>query len=153
MDKKCRNCKPGYECCNYIHWKIGIMYGGGKPQWTVLQHNGPMFPPPYKPHQIPVIINGKEVLLPELAEEYATMFAKFIDTPYMESNTFKKNFWKELKPTLGPNIQVESLDKIDFTPIKNYLIMEKEKKLQIMLLSDFCKYTWKNRALELTKFY
>lgn len=131
MNKNCRDCKVGYKCCNYIHWKINTMYGGGKPQWTVLQHNGPMFPPAYKPHKIPVIINGKEIILPELAEEYATMFAKFIDTPYMESNTFKKNFWKELKPTLSSNIQVESLDQIDFTPIKNYLIMEKEKKTQM----------------------
>jgi DNA topoisomerase-1 len=62
-----------------------MMFGGGKPQWTVLKHNGPMFPPPYKPHKIPVIINGKEVVLPEQTEEYATMFAKFIDTQYLEN--------------------------------------------------------------------
>ena len=33
--------------------------------------------------QIPVIIKGKEIILPEQAEEYATMFAKFIYTPYI----------------------------------------------------------------------
>jgi DNA topoisomerase-1 len=106
------------------------MFGGGKPQWTVLKHNGPMFPPIYKPHNIPVIINGKEVLLPEQAEEYATMYAKFIDTPYIENNTFKKNFWKDFKPTLK-EIVVNSLDDIDFTSIKNYLIREKEKKQEM----------------------
>ena len=121
-------CKPGHECCNSIHWKINTMLGGGKPQWTVLQHNGPMFPPAYVPHGKPVIINGNEVTLSDLGEEYATMYAKFIDTPYMENNTFKKNFWKELKPTLPSNLNVQSLDQIDFTPIKNYLIMEKDKK-------------------------
>ena len=121
-------CKPGHECCNSIHWKINKMLGGSKPQWTVLQHNGPMFPPAYVPHGKPVIINGNEVILPELAEEYATMYAKFIDTPYIENNTFKKNFWKELKPTLPSNLNVQSLDQIDFIPIKNYLIMEKDKK-------------------------
>ena len=36
------------------------MFGGGKPQWTVLQHNGPLFPPIYKAHGTPVIINNKE---------------------------------------------------------------------------------------------
>ena len=109
-------------------WKFNNMFGGGKPQWTVLQHNGPMFPPAYIPHKLPVIINGNEVILPEQAEEYATMYAKFIDTDYDRNNTFRKNFWKELKPTLPNNLQIDSLDKIDFTPIKNYLIMEKDKK-------------------------
>jgi len=104
------------------------MYGGGKPKWTVLKHNGPMFPPPYKPHNIPIIINGKEIVLPEQAEEYATMFAKFIDTPYLENNSFKKNFWKDFKPTLSNNLNIQTLDEIDFTPIKNHLIREKEIK-------------------------
>lgn len=114
--------KSGYN------WNLNIMYGGGKPQWTVLQHNGPMFPPAYIPHKVPVIINGNQVILPDQAEEYATMYAKFIGTDYDSSNTFRKNFWKELKPTLPTNLNIDSLDKIDFTPIKNYLIMEKEKK-------------------------
>ena len=121
-------CKPGSFCCNSIHWAFNIMFGGGKPQWTVLQHNGPMFPPAYIPHKTPVIINEKEIVLPEQAEEYATMYAKFIDTDYDKNNTFRKNFWKDLKPTLPNNIQVESLDQIDFNLIKNYLIMEKDKK-------------------------
>lgn len=125
------NCKIGSECCNPIHWKFNLMYGGGKPQWTTLHHNGPMFPPKYVPHKTPVIINGKEVILPELAEEYATLLSRWLDTPYMENKTLKKNFWKEFKPTLPNNLKVESLDNIDFTPIKNYLIMEKEKKANL----------------------
>jgi DNA topoisomerase-1 len=104
------------------------MFGGGKPQWTVLKHNGPMFPPPYQPHKIQVLVKNKEVLLPEQAEEYSTMYAKFIDTPYIENNSFKKNFWKDFKPTLPSELKEISLDDIDFTPIKNYLIREKEKK-------------------------
>ena len=40
------------------------------------------------------------------------MFARFIDTKYMESSTFKKNFWKDFKPTL--NISVDTLNNIDF---------------------------------------
>jgi len=114
--------KSGYN------WKLNIMYGGGKPQWTVLQHNGPMFPPAYIPHKIPVIINGNEVILPVQAEEYATMYARFIGTDYDSNNTFRKNFWKELKLTLPNNLNIDSLDQIDFTLIKNYLIKEKEKK-------------------------
>ena len=116
------------KCCNSFHWKMNIMFGGGKPQWTVLQHNGPLFPPIYKAHGIAVIINNKEIILPESVEEYATMYAKFIDTPYMENNTFKKNFWKDFKKILPSTLNIDSLDQIDFTPIKNYLIMEKDKK-------------------------
>jgi DNA topoisomerase-1 len=127
--KKSRsNDQTDHKYCNGSQWKFNQMFGGGKPQWTVLQHNGPMFPPDYTPHKIPVIINGNQVILPEKAEEYATMFARFIDTDYIQNNTFKKNFWKELKSVLPKNISVESLDQIDFTPIKNHLIMEKEKK-------------------------
>jgi DNA topoisomerase-1 len=122
------NCNLHNKCCNSIHWEFNMMYGGGKPQWTVLKHNGPMFPPPYKPHKIPVIINGKETILPDQAEEYATMFAKFIDTPYLENNSFKKNFWKDFKPSLPSNISIQALDDIDFSPIKNHLIREKEIK-------------------------
>jgi DNA topoisomerase-1 len=101
-----------------------------KPQWTVLRHNGPMFPPEYEPHNIPVFINGKEIVLPPHAEEYATMFARYLGTDYMESNTFKKNFWKDFKPTLE-NISVNSLEDIDFSPIKKYLDREKEKKAEL----------------------
>jgi DNA topoisomerase-1 len=125
------NCNINNTCCNSIHWKFNVMFGGGKPQWTVLKHNGPMFPSPYKPHKIPVIINGREVILPEQSEEYATMYAKFIDTPYIENNSFKKNFWKDFKPTLPTELKVQSVDDIDFTAIKNYLIREKEKKQEI----------------------
>ena len=109
----------------YVNWKINSMLGGGKPQWTVLQHNGPMFPPEYIPHRVPVIVNGKELILPPLAEEYATMYSRFIDTEYVSNNTFKKNFWKDFKPTIS---NINNLDEIDFTPIKKYLDIEKDKK-------------------------
>ena len=109
---------------------FNLIGAGTKPQWTVLKHNGPMFPPEYEPHKIPVIINGNEVILSIQAEEYATMFARYLDSDYMNSNTFKKNFWKDFKPTLE-NIKVSSLDEINFSPIKKYLDREKEKKNEI----------------------
>ena len=111
-------------------WILELIGGADKPQWTVLRHNGPMFPPEYEPHKIPVFINGKEVVLPKAAEEYATMFARYLGTPYMESNMFKKNFWKDFKPTLG-DINIASLDEIDFSPIKKFLDREKEKKAEM----------------------
>ena len=122
------NCNNHNKCCNSIHWEFNLMFGGGKPQWTVLKHNGPMFPPPYKSHKIPIIIKGKEIILPEKAEEYATMFAKYINTDYIENNSFKKNFWKDFKPTLPSELNIQSIDDIDFSLINNYLIKQKEIK-------------------------
>jgi DNA topoisomerase-1 len=116
---------------NHLNWNFNLLYGGGsnnKSQWTSLIHNGPMFPPEYKPHKIPIIINNEKIILPELCEEYATMYAKFIDTDYMDHRIFKKNFWKEFKQILPTNLNILSLDTIDFSLIKDYLIKEKEKK-------------------------
>ncbi len=81
-------------------WILELIGGADKPQWSVLRHNGPMFPSEYEQHKIPVIINGKEIILPKQAEEYATMFSRYLESPYMESNSFKKNFLKDFKPTL-----------------------------------------------------
>jgi len=119
---KChKTCCNNNTCNNPIHWNLINQLGGGKPQWTVLIHNGPMFPPEYVPHKIPVIINNQSIILPPLSEEYATMFAKYIDTPYYQNNTFKKNFWKDFKPTLPKYINIKSIDEIDFSLIKKYI--------------------------------
>jgi len=109
------------------NWKLFIMFGGGKPQWTFLQHNGPLFPPPYKPHRVPIIVNNEEIILTPLAEEYATMYARFIDTDYVNNPKFKKNFWFDFKSTVA-NLNIDNLDDIDFSLIKKHLIKEKEKK-------------------------
>ena len=112
------------------NWKLFIMFGGGKPQWTFLQHNGPLFPPPYKPHRVPIIVNNEEIILTPLAEEYATMYARFIDTDYVNNPKFKKNFWLDFKSTIA-NLNIDNLDDIDFSLIKKHLIKEKEKKNNI----------------------
>ena len=88
------------------------MIGGNVTKWTVFRHNGPMFPKPYKPHNIPIIVNGKEIKLEPEAEEVATLYAKYIKSNYMENNTFKKNFLKAIKKYLP--LQINSLDDIDF---------------------------------------
>ena len=114
-------------------WVLFKMLGGSNAkQWTRLQHNGPMFPNEYKPHKIPVTINNNKVILPEQAEEYATMYARFIGTDYMNSSLFKKNFWKDFKPTLtnidSNKLKSMTIDEIDFSSIKIHLDNEKEKK-------------------------
>ena len=106
---------------------------GGKNQWTELCHNGPMFPPEYIPHNIPIICNNINIILNPLAEEYATLYSKFINTEYVKNTTFNKNFWNDFKKSFTPEIKskVKSLKEIDFSLIYSHLIDQNEtKKLQ-----------------------
>jgi DNA topoisomerase-1 len=104
------------------------LFGGGdKPQWSVLKHNGPMFPPNYIPHKTEILVKGKKIALHPQAEEYATMFAKYIGTDYMNISNFKKNFWKDFKPTVI-YLGVNSIDDFDFSNYKKYLEREKAKR-------------------------
>ena len=113
---------------DYLKWNIILLYGGGSNLWTTLIHNGPYFPPPYIPHKIPVIINNKEIILDPVSEEYATIYAKYLDTDYINKSNFNKNFWNDFKKVLPKDLNVKLLKDIDFTLIKKYLIIEKEKK-------------------------
>lgn len=108
-------------------FKSFFIGGGNNKYWSVLKHNGPLFPPEYEPHNIPIIVNNKKINLPPLAEEYATMFTKYLDTEYINNNTFKKNFWNDFKPTIK-NLDIKSLNDIDFSLIKKYLDDTKQSK-------------------------
>ncbi len=105
-----------------------LLYGGGGKQWDVMIHNGPMFAPLYEPHNIPVIINGNKHQLAGLAEEYITMYARYIDTDYVKKPRFNKNFLNDWKKTLPNHIKVNNMDEVDVGDIKKYLDKIKEKK-------------------------
>jgi len=111
----------------YIYQQFGGAKGEKK--WSTFIHNGVSFPALYKPHKIPIQYNGIDVILPPLAEEYATLYAKYIDSEYIKSKTFNKNFFKSWKPTLkGISIPIEKLELCDFSKIVKYLESHKEKK-------------------------
>lgn len=113
-----------------LSFKTYFLGGGNQKQWTVLKHNGPFFPPEYIPHKIPIIVNGNKIILNQEAEEYATIYARYIDTDYVKSSLFRKNFWNDFKGYLkNPNIK--SLDDIDFSLIKEFVDNEKDKKKNI----------------------
>ena len=105
-----------------------ILIGAGKPQWTVFRHNGPMFPPEYEPHKTPVLFKGQETILSSLVEEYATLYAKYIGTDYIERSKFNKNFFKDFKKILPDKMKDSTIEDFDFTAIKNYLDKESEKR-------------------------
>ena len=105
-----------------------ILIGAGKPQWTVFRHNGPFFPPKYETHKTPIIYQGREIVLPELAEEYITLYAKYIGTEYTDNPRFNKNFYNDLKKVLPIELKDAKLEDIDMSKIQDYLQVESEKK-------------------------
>lgn len=108
---------------------ITIQFGGNKKKkWNTLSHNGVLFPPEYIKHGIPVNYDGLDVELDIESEEYATIYAKYITTEYINNPIFKKNFWNDWKIILGKSHQIQSLDKCNFQKIYDYLMEQKEIK-------------------------
>ena len=91
-----------------------ILIGAGKPQWTVFRHNGPYFPSEYEPHKIPILFKNNEIILPPEAEEYATMYAKYLGTDYIEKSKFNKNFFSDFKTVLPDRLKDSKIDDFDF---------------------------------------
>lgn len=108
------------------YW-LGLQFGG-KPKWNTLSHNGVLFPPEYVQHNIPVLYKGDPINLDIKAEEYATLYAKFIETEYVKNSTFRRNFWKDWRQVLGKSHPIQSLEECDFKLINDHLIKEKENK-------------------------
>jgi len=114
--------------CRYFLYQ---QFGGakGEKKWSSFIHSGVMFPDLYEPHGIPVVYNGIEVSLPPLAEEYATLYARYLNTEYIKSKTFNKNFFKSWKPTIkNLSVPIENIDLCDFSRIATFLEKQKEKK-------------------------
>ena len=110
-----------------IYW-LDKQFGGSKYKWKTLQHNGVLFPSPYNKHNVPVIYNSESIVLDEIAEEYATLFAKYMETDYVSNSIFRKNFWKDWQNVLGKEHKIKNLDGCDFGLIHEYIIKEKENK-------------------------
>ncbi|CAI5526735.1 unnamed protein product [Closterium sp. Naga37s-1] len=100
-------------------------------KWKTLSHNGVIFPPPYTPHGVKMLYNGKPVDLTPAQEEVATMFAVMRETEYATKPVFLKNFWNDWRKVLGSRHVIQKLELCDFTPIWDWHLAEKEKKKQM----------------------
>jgi DNA topoisomerase I len=120
---------------------MSLQFGGNEIKWHKLQHNGVAFPPDYEPHYVPLIYNGKKITLNSEAEEYATLYAKYIGSEYFKKKIFNKNFWSDWKKILGRDSEIKSLDLCDFTLLQQYLEKTKEeKKLQPKIKNEVDPY-------------
>lgn len=108
----------------------------GKYKWETLQHNGVMFPPEYVKHNVPVLYKGDPIVLEERAEEYATLYAKYCESEYLENSTFRRNFWKDWKDVLGKEHVIQNLEECNFKLIYDYLIKQKELNKELKKEDD-----------------
>lgn len=112
------------------------MSGGKKTndiKWRTFKHNGVLFFQPYEPHKIPLLYDGDEIFLNENSEEYATIYAKYTGTDYLNSKKFKKNFFNDWKKILKKDghSEIIDFDKCDFKLMYDYLLHKKDKKIEM----------------------
>ncbi|TPX59427.1 hypothetical protein PhCBS80983_g02484 [Powellomyces hirtus] len=100
-------------------------------KWRTLEHNGPLFPPPYEPHGIKMKYDGQDVDLEPEAEEVATFYAQILGTDWETNVTFQKNFFKDFLAVLAKQKKkppIKKFELCDFSPIAEYVNQEKERK-------------------------
>ncbi|KAK9673832.1 hypothetical protein RND81_12G192600 [Saponaria officinalis] len=123
---------------------------GDVQKWTTLVHSGVIFPPPYQPHGVKMLYDGKPVNLTPEQEEVATMYAVMLETDYVKKEKFNENFFGDWKKLLGRNHTIQELEKCDFRPIHEWHLREKEKK---KLMSTDEKKASKEEKLKLEEKY
>lgn len=103
---------------------------GSKYKWKTFVHSGVAFPPPYQPHNTPLIYDGQRIHLKPDSEEYASIYAKFIETEYVKNSVFNKNFFSDWKKILkkDSHVEIQSFELCDFREIYEHLVKMKEDK-------------------------
>nr|XP_042903447.1 DNA topoisomerase 1-like [Parasteatoda tepidariorum] len=104
----------------------------GRVKWRKLKHNGPMFPPKYKPlpRNVSFKYNNKRFKLNRKAEEVATLYAKMLKEKYVKNVTFNENFMRDWRETMTSREQkkITYLEKCNFTEITQHFEKEAEAK-------------------------
>lgn len=98
--------------------------------WNRLEHNGVYFPPLYipLPSNIKLFYQGQPVSLSPIEEEPAYIYAKYIDSEYVSSKLFNKNFFASWKKILGKDHIIKIWENIDFSQIHQYIKTLREEK-------------------------
>jgi DNA topoisomerase-1 len=120
-------------------------------KWSLLIHNGVLFPPPYEPlpKSVKILLKGVPISLDNKntnnpfnvsAEEAAVFFATMIERDvrlsekntkrkkYTEDKTFINNFWSDWKVILGKTSPIKHIRDVDFTPLQEYIAMQSDRK-------------------------
>ncbi|KAL5367650.1 eukaryotic DNA topoisomerase I [Cryptosporidium parvum] len=100
-------------------------------QWEYLEHQGVMFAPPYKVHNVPLEYNGERIQLPPEAEEIASYWSVMKDTEWAQKEKFSNNVRKAFMNSIPVGDKLHNnleWEKCNFDIIKQYFEDEKEAK-------------------------
>jgi len=120
--------------------------------WKTFIHNGVMFPPPYIPHRIPIIYNGTPITLTQEQEEYATIYARYIDGEYYAKPIFKKNFFSDWKTLFTRDSPIKDINLCDFRKIQAHILKTREAAKNISKEEKVRIKTKKDKIAEKYKF-
>ncbi|KAG8956327.1 DNA topoisomerase 1 [Tulasnella sp. 424] len=116
-------------------WEIQQAQGDGSVKWTTLEHNGVMFPPPYKPlpGNVKMKYDGRPITLSPAAEEVAGFFGALLGSDHAEDKRFQENFFKDwltvLKDNPSPDShKIKKFELCDFRPMLEHFEAEKAAK-------------------------
>lgn len=102
---------------------LNIKGGKSKKKWKTLIHNGVMFYPEYKPHNVPITYgtDKKTLQLNPEAEEFITYYVQKRYDKY-RTKKFNNNFFRDWKKLLSPELKKEIIDfsQCDLSDIKQY---------------------------------
>ncbi len=118
---------------NLFNYLLYNQFGGknnNESKWKTFSHNGVLFPEPYKPHKVPLLYEGKKIILKPDSEEYATIYAKFTETEYVKNKIFNKNFFLDWSKILkaDAHTEIKNFADCDFSLILAHLLGAKEVK-------------------------
>jgi len=119
------------ECSGRKWWEENDNWRVGKKKkwkWRTVEHNGVYFTPPYVPHGVKMLYDGKEVDLTPEQEEWATYFSRYLETDHMQKEVFSRNFFNDWKEFLGEGHVIKEFRKCDFRPIHDHFKSEQEKR-------------------------
>ncbi|KFM57481.1 DNA topoisomerase 1, partial [Stegodyphus mimosarum] len=123
-------------------------------KWKTLEHNGPVFPPPYErvPDNVKFYYDGKPMKLSELAEEVAGFYGRMLDHEYTTKDVFNNNFFKDWRKVMTPEEReiIKDLKKCNF---KDFDLYYKQKSEERKNMSKEEKSEIKKQNEELTAKY
>jgi len=100
-----------------------------------LDHNGICFPPPYEPHNVPILYKGKPVKLNSKQEELATFYAVMLESEWVKKRMFNVNFFREFRMELRNaekeeyrHTDLTDFKHLNFRPIYEWAMAKKEKE-------------------------
>lgn len=109
--------------------------GKGDAKWQTLEHNGPLFPPPYKPlpSRVALTYQGRAIPLQPAAEEAAVLYAQILHLEHALNDTFNRNFMASWRGTMttAERALIENLRDCDFASITAHLAAMRAAGTQI----------------------